>query len=78
MQRRDRVFIGAWALRLESRHGDIKHRDRTAAPAQSQVRMTLGPLQIQYYFFEECTREARGVLVRGGCRVPEAERLDAP
>lgn len=54
-QQRDRVFIRPWAsLRPKTRYGDIQCGDGAAAPAQGQMRMLLGALQVQDNFLEKC------------------------
>ena len=51
-QQSDGIFVGARPHRLESWDGNIQRGERTAAPTQSQVRLTFSPLEIQNHFFQ--------------------------
>src|SRR4030095_6110788 len=76
-EQRDRIFVGARSHRLESRNRDIQHRNRTAAPAQSQVRLTLGSFEIQGHFFRQRSQKFLAIAIRDGRRSPDLTNIGA-
>jgi hypothetical protein len=82
-QKRNRIFVGAGALWPEARNYDVECGDRTSAPAEGKVRMSLGALQIQNHLFQKCAQQLFAITIRCGRRIPDlmeigAQRLKAP
>ena len=76
-QQRDGIFVGARPHRPEAWDGNIQCRDGAAAPAQGQMRVTFGALEIQDHFFQQGAQEFLAIAVGGGGRVPNLTKIAA-
>ena len=76
-EQRDRIFVGVRSHRLESRNRDIEYGNRTAAPAQHQMRVTFGSFEIQDHFFQQRSQEFLAIAIRNGRRSPNLTNIGA-
>jgi hypothetical protein len=74
-QQRDRIFIGAWPHRLEAWDKNVERGDRAAAPAQCQMRLAFGALEIQGHFFQQGAQQFLAITVGGSCRAPDLTKI---
>ena len=76
-QQRNRVFIRARSHGLELRTETSNVREGASTPAQRQVGVAFGPLEIQHHFFQQRAQEFLTIAVSGRRRTPYLANIGA-